>query len=290
MLKPKLSRIIAGTMTWGSWGKNLDSKGMVSMMETCLNEQITTFDHADIYGGHTTEEDFGRAFGQSGIERNTIQLISKCGIKYLSEKRDYNIKHYDYSAEYIIWSVENSLKNLQTDYLDVVLLHRPSPLMHTEEIAEAIDKLKHQGKIRSFGLSNFTPSQTQLIQREIAVDFNQIQFSATHHEPMTDGSLDFMQLNGITPMCWNPLGTIFREKNDQTERLNVLLNNLSSKYQVATDTILLAWIVQHPSGILPVIGTTSPQRIKNATQALTLKLDLEDWFKIWTESMGTKVP
>nr|WP_262921807.1 aldo/keto reductase [Flavobacterium amniphilum] len=289
-MKPKLSRIIAGTMTWGSWGKNLDSKGMVSMMETCLNEQITTFDHADIYGGHTTEEDFGRAFGQSGIERNTIQLISKCGIKYLSEKRDYNIKHYDYSAEYIIWSVENSLKNLQTDYLDVVLLHRPSPLMHTEEIAEAIDKLKHQGKIRSFGLSNFTPSQTQLIQREIAVDFNQIQFSATHHEPMTDGSLDFMQLNGITPMCWNPLGTIFREKNDQTERLNVLLNNLSSKYQVATDTILLAWIVQHPSGILPVIGTTSPQRIKNATQALTLKLDLEDWFKIWTESMGTKVP
>ena len=277
-------------MTWGSWGKNLDTKGIISIMKACLDEQITTFDHADIYGGHTTEEDFGKAFIQSGIERDKIQLISKCGIKYLSEKRDYSIKHYDYSAEYIIWSVENSLKNLQTDYLDVVLLHRPSPLMQAEEIARAIDKLKFQGKIRSFGLSNFTTSQTQLIQKEIAVDYNQIQFSATHHQPMTDGSLDFMQLHNITPMCWNPLGNVFREKNDQTERLSVLLNNLSAKYQVATDAILLAWIVQHPARISPVIGTTSPERIKNATHALTLKLELEDWFKIWTESMGTKVP
>jgi predicted oxidoreductase len=289
-LKPKLSRIIAGTMTWGTWGKNLDTKGMVSMMETCLNEQITTFDHADIYGGHTTEEAFGNAFAQSGIERDAIQLISKCGIKYLSEKRNYNIKHYDYSAEYIIWSVENSLKNLHTEYLDVLLLHRPSPLMQAEEIAEAIDKLKFQGKIRSFGLSNFTPSQTQLIQKGIYVDFNQIQFSATHYQPMTDGSLDFMQLNGITPMCWNPLGNVFREETDQAIRLQNLLNNLSAKYQLAPDVILLAWIIRHPSGILPVIGTTNQERIKNAVQAQDLKLDMEDWFKIWTESMGTKVP
>ncbi|GAA4760559.1 aldo/keto reductase family oxidoreductase [Flavobacterium hankyongi] len=277
-------------MTWGKWGKNLDIKGIISLMETCLQEQISTFDHADIYGGHTTEEDFGKAFSESKIDRSAIQLISKCGIKYISENRNYDIKHYDYSEEYIIWSVENSLKNLQTDYLDVLLLHRPSPLMIVDEIANAIEKLKTQGKIKSFGLSNFTNSQTQLIQRKIKVDYNQIQFSATHHEAMTDGSLDFMQIHDIAPMCWNPLGSIFKEENDQTQRLKTLLKDLSKKYNTDEDVILLSWILQHPSGILPVIGTTNPERIKNAMKAINLKMDLEDWFRIWTESMGTKVP
>jgi predicted oxidoreductase len=289
-LKPKLSRIIAGTMTWGSWGKNLDTQGMISMMKTCLEHQISTFDHADIYGGHTTEESFGKAFTESGIDRDSIQLISKCGIKYLSENRNYDIKHYDYSAKYILWSVENSLRNLKTDYLDVLLLHRPSPLMIADEIAEAVDKLKFQGKIRSFGVSNFTASQTELIQQKIKVDYNQIQFSATHHEAMTDGSLDFMQLHNITPMAWNPLGNIFREQNEQTERLQQLLITLCKKYQTTADVILLTWITQHPSGISPVIGTTSTDRIVNASNAPTSLLDLEDWFRIWTESMGNKVP
>lgn len=289
-MKPKLSPIIAGTMTWGKWGKNLDIKGFISLIESCLQEHISTFDHADIYGGHTTEEEFGKAFSESKINRSDIQLISKCGIKYLSEKRDYGIKHYDYSEEYIIWSVENSLKNLRTDYLDVLLLHRPSPLMVVDEIASAIDKLKAQGKIKSFGLSNFTPSQTELIQKSINVDFNQIQFSATHHEAMSDGSLDFMQLHNIIPMSWNPLGTVFREENNQTQRLRLCLKKLSEKYNTDTDTILLSWIIKHPSGILPVIGTTNPDRIKNALKAVSLQMDLEDWFTIWTESMGTKVP
>lgn len=277
-------------MTWGKWGKNLDTRGFISLMETCLNEQISTFDHADIYGGHTTEEDFGKAFSESKIDRLDIQLISKCGIKYLSDKRDYGIKHYDYSEEYIIWSVENSLKNLQTDYLDVLLLHRPSPLMVTDEIASAIDKLKVQGKIKSFGVSNFTASQTELIQKRIDVDFNQIQFSATHHEAMTDGSLDFMQLNNIIPMSWNPLGTVFREENNQTQRLKLCLKKVAEKYNADADTILLSWVLKHPSGILPVIGTTNPDRIKNALKAVNLQMELEDWFSIWTESMGTKVP
>ena len=277
-------------MTWGKWGKNLDIKGFISLIESCLQEHISTFDHADIYGGHTTEEEFGKAFSESKINRSDIQLISKCGIKYLSEKRDYGIKHYDYSEEYIIWSVENSLKNLRTDYLDVLLLHRPSPLMVVDEIASAIDKLKAQGKIKSFGLSNFTPSQTELIQKSINVDFNQIQFSATHHEAMSDGSLDFMQLHNIIPMSWNPLGTVFREENNQTQRLRLCLKKLSEKYNTDTDTILLSWIIKHPSGILPVIGTTNPDRIKNALKAVSLQMDLEDWFTIWTESMGTKVP
>lgn len=277
-------------MTWGNWGKNLNTNEIIERLHVCLENHITTFDHADIYGGYTTEESFGKAFAESRIERDQIELISKCGIKYVTENRNYGIKHYDYSAEYIIWCVENSLKNLKTDYLDVLLLHRPSPLMQTDEIAKAVDHLKNQGKLRSFGVSNFTASQTELIQQKIKVDFNQIQFSATHLEAMTDGVLDYMQLHHISPMAWNPLGSVFREKNVQTNRLTLLLEKLSQKYSVEPDVLLLAWILKHPSGILPVIGTTSPKRIKNAALASSLNLELEDWFSLWVESMGTKVP
>ena len=285
----QFSKIISGVMTWGIWGKNLSENQMVELMNSCLENNITTFDHADIYGGYTTENSFGKAFSNTNIERDKIQLISKCGIQH-TEGRDNKIKHYNYSKKYIIWSVENSLKNLNTDYLDALLLHRPSPLMQSDEIAEAINQLKSEGKIKSFGVSNFTPSQTELINQKIKVEFNQIQFSATHLEPMLDGSLDFMQIHQIKPMSWNPLGNVFREKNEQTERLKLLLSSLESKYNVSTDVLLLAWIMQHPSGVLPVIGTTSSDRINNSTKAISLKLDLEDWFAIWTESCGFKVP
>lgn len=289
-MKTKLSNIIAGTMTWGTWGKNLNTKGMISTLETCLENQITTFDHADIYGGHTTEAVFGKALFESGLERESIQLVSKCGIKYLSENRPYTLKHYDYTAEYIIWSVENSLQNLQTDYLDVLLLHRPSPLMHADEIAKAIDHLKSQGKVKQFGVSNFTASQTALLQQKIAIEYNQIQFSVTHYDAMTDGSLDYMQLHQIKPMAWNPLGTIFREQTEQTHRLYVLLESLSRKYNLEKDQLLIAWILKHPAGILPVMGTTNLERIRKIPEVLSCELELEDWFAIWTTSMGKKVP
>lgn len=283
------SKIISGVMTWGVWGKSLSENQMIELINSCVENNITTFDHADIYGGYTTEASFGKAFLNSNINREKIQLISKCGIQH-TEGRNNKVKHYNYSSAYIIWSVENSLKNLKTDYLDALLLHRPSPLMQTDEIAEAIDSLKTEGKIKIFGISNFTPIQTELINQKIKVEFNQIQFSATHLEPMLDGSLDFMQIHKIAPMSWNPLGSIFKEKNEQTQRLIVLLTILESKYNVSIDVLLLAWIMQHPSGVLPVIGTTNVERIKNVTKAISLKLELEDWFAIWSESIGMKVP
>ncbi|MDP2160992.1 MAG: aldo/keto reductase, partial [Flavobacterium sp.] len=243
-----------------------------------------------IYGGYTTESDFGKAFKESKITRSNVQFVSKCGIQYVTENRQNRIKHYDYSKEYIIWSAENSLKNLQTDYLDVYLLHRPSPLMQADEIAEAIEKLKKDGKILDFGLSNFTPSQTDLIQQKTKVSFNQIQFSATHFEPMLDGSLDHMQVHNIRPMAWNPLGTIFREDTEQTRRLKKLLARLVEKYHFGSDIILLAWIMQHPSKVIPVAGTVNVARIQQLQKAAELALDKEDWFEIWTESMGNKVP
>lgn len=284
-----LSRIIAGTMNWGIWDKNLNTTEMIHLINLCIENKITTFDHADIYGDYTTESQFGKAFHESKISRDKLQLITKCGIQH-TKGRPNKIKHYDYSKDYIIWSVENSLKNLQTDYLDVLLLHRPSPLMVADEIAEAIEKLKSEGKIKSFGVSNFTPFQTELIRQKTKIDFNQVQFSATHHEAMLDGSFDYMQIHGIQPMAWNPLGTVFRENTEQTFRLRQLLATLVDKYHVGSDLILLAWILQHPAGVLPVAGTVNVARIQQLSKACSLELEKHDWFEIWTTSMGNKVP
>jgi len=290
MGKTTLSPIIAGAMNWGIWDKNLSTKEIINMIHLCLENKITTFDHADIYGSYTTESDFGKALNGSKIDRNKMQLISKCGIQMVTENRSNKIKHYDYSKEYIIWSVENSLKNLQTDYLDVLLLHRPSPLMQADEIAEAVLKLKSEGKIIDFGLSNFTASQTALISQKTEVSYNQISFSATNYEPMLDGSLDYMQVHNIRPMSWNPLGSVFREDNQQTRRLKKLLATLVSKYELGSDTLLLSWILQHPAKIIPIAGTVNVARIQSLMKATELKLDKEDWFAIWTESMGSNVP
>ena len=289
MAKTKLSSIIAGTMNWGVWDKNLKTTEMVHLINSCIENKITTFDHADIYGSYTTEKEFGKAFGESKISRDKLELISKCGIQ-LKSGRNNSIKHYEYSKEYIIWSVENSLKNLQTDYLDVLLLHRPSPLIKADEVAEAVEQLKADGKIIDFGLSNFTSSQTELLRQKTDISYNQIQFSATHYSAMMDGSLDYMQVNGIIPMSWNPLGTVFREDIDQTRRLKKRLLQLVKKYEVGSDTLLLAWILKHPSNVLPVAGTVNIARIQQLNKAVELDLDPLDWFAIWEESMGKEVP
>ncbi len=277
-------------MTWGIWGRQLSENDMIALLHHCLENKITTFDHADIYGGYTTEEDFGNAFAKSGISRSSVQFISKCGIQYVCENRNNSVKHYNYSKDYIIWSVENSLKQLKTDYLDVLLLHRPSPLMHPGEIAGAVSRLKKDGKILDFGLSNFTPSQTHLIGSKTEVAVNQIEFSLTHFEAMLNGSLDNMVLNGILPMAWSPLGAAFKTENEQNQRIRVLLAALTEKYNATEDQLLLAWILRHPSGIHPVIGTTNKERVSLAVNALDIELSLEDWFKMWTASMGHKVP
>ncbi|NDJ00015.1 aldo/keto reductase [Flavobacterium sp. LaA7.5] len=290
MMNITLSPIIAGAMNWGVWSKKMNTAEMTALLFSCLEYGITTFDHADIYGGYTTETEFGAAFAESGINREQIQLISKCGIQHITDNRNNKVKHYDYSKDYIIQSAEGSLKNLQTDYLDILLLHRPSPLMHPDEIAEAIEKLKAEGKIKNFGVSNFTNSQTDLIRSRTEVFCNQIEFSATCHQPMLDGSLDYMMLNNIKPLAWSPLGSIFKADNAQTERLKMLLMELVVKYEATVDILLLAWIMQHPAGIVPVTGSTNPERLKNQMKAAGLTLELEDWFAIWTESMGEKVP
>lgn len=289
-MEGKFSSIIQGCMTWGAWGKQLSKNEMVDRLHHCLEVGITTFDHADIYGDYTTEMEFGATFSASGIQREDIQLITKCGIQYVGQTRDNSIKHYQYDADYIIRSAEKSIADLQADYLDLFLLHRPSALMRPEEIAKAVDHLKESGKIKGFGVSNFTPSQVDLIQTTTRVEANQIEYSLTHFTPMLDGSLDHMMTHQIQPMCWSPLGSVFRESNEQTVRIHTKLKELCEKYDCAQDQLLLAWILKHPAGVLPVIGTTDPSRIQGAVEAAELPLSEIDWFELLVASQGHKVP
>lgn len=277
-------------MSWGSWGKGFDTNEMTNIIHHCVDNGVTTFDHADIYGDYSTEAQFGSAFLKSGIERDKMQFISKCGIQYVGESRSNSVKHYDYSSKYIIQSLDSTLKNLRTDYLDLFLLHRPSPLMHPHEVLEAVAKLTQEGKLRNFGVSNFTPSQMQLINNEVPIKVNQIEFSLTHFEAMQDGTLDYMLLNNILPMAWSPLGVVFKLEDERTRRIHKQLQQLRNKYNATEDQLLLAWIMKHPSNIHPVIGTTDLQRIENASKAIAFDLELEDWFHILVASQGFKVP
>ncbi|NNF86097.1 MAG: aldo/keto reductase [Winogradskyella sp.] len=286
----KYSPIIAGTMTWGSWGKQLSKNEMADLIQFCVANSISTFDHADIYGAYTTEADFGNAFKASGIKREQIQLISKCGIQYQSDNRKNKVKHYDYSKDYIIWSVETSLKHLKTEYLDLLLLHRPSPLMVAEEIAEAVTILRRDGKIRDFGVSNFTASQMEMVGLRTNIDVNQIEFSLTQHKAMHDGTLDYMITSGIKAMAWSPLGGVFKEDSEQTRRIHKQLGTLLDKYKATEDQLLLSWILKHPAQITPVVGTTNKERLKKAIEATKIELELEDWFLILVAAQGHKVP
>ena len=263
---------------------------MAELIEKSISLGINSFDHADIYGGYTTEKSFGNALSLSKINRESIFLISKCGIQYPSDKRPLKVKYYDYSKGHIRFSVENSLKNLKTDYLDVLLLHRPSPLMNPKEISEEIDKLKEEGKIKSFGFSNFTNSQIKFISKETKVLWNQIEFSLTNNHPMVDGTLDYLQENKIGVMAWSPLGSFFKEKNEKQKRITILFNELSEKYNCTHDQLLLAWILKHPANIYPVLGSTNPNRLKLAVNAIKINLEIDDWFLILKASDGKKVP
>jgi len=289
-LLTQFSRIIAGTMTWGSWGKGFSRDEMASLMRHCLEVGINTFDHADIYGGYTNEAGFGEALAHSGIAREQIRLISKCGIQYVCDTRENKVKHYDYSTEYIIWSAEQSLTNLKTDYLDLFLLHRPSPLMDPEEIAKAVAHLRNSGKIRHFGLSNFTPSQVALIESAIPVEGNQVEISLTADSALYDGTLDDCLIHGRLAMAWSPLGTYFKEQDAKSDRIRGVMSAFREKYRASDMQLLLAWLLKHPARVFPVLGSTDKTRLEEAVKATHIELELEDWFELLTAAQGHKVP
>ena len=283
------SPIIIGTMRWGIWGANHSEKEVQKLIETSMEEGLYTFDHADIYGDYTTEKLFGDALSQMKINREEVQLISKCGIEMPCENRNYKIKSYNYSKEHIMNSVEKSLENLQTDYLDLLLLHRPSPLMNPLEIGEAFDELREQKKVRHFGVSNFSPSQFELINDAFPLRTNQVEISINHTDAFYDGTLDQLMRKGLQPMAWSVLGNYFSNESEQNSRIRLVLGKLCKKYNVDENQLLLAFILKHPSKILPVIGTSRWEMIKKFKESLDINLEREDWFKLLEASHGKEV-
>lgn len=283
-----LSYCIAGTMSWGLSGKNLNIKESSNILSSYLNQNIDTFDLADIYGGYTTEELFGKALKHSEVNRNKIIIISKCGIAYPTSNNNFKVKHYDYSKDYIVKAVERSLQLLQTDYLDILLLHRPSPLLNVEEVAEAYQYLIQNGMIKEIGVSNFLPQQIDLLNKYIPIKYNQIQFSVTHNLSMIDGTLDHHQLHKILPMAWNPTGDFYKSSFNQEIKIKFL--DLCSTKNWNPNIILLAWILKHPSNIIPVLGTTNVNNINELNQLNDIKISTEDWFQIYTIFLNKNVP
>ncbi len=292
--KLKLSPVIAGCMKWGNWGSGFSIAQYLQLIEDCLANNITSFDHADIYGDYTVEEEFGKALKQKPSLRQQMQIITKCGIRRFTPNRPiHKISSYDTGKEHIIDSAERSLKNLATDYLDALLIHRPDPLMDPHSIGEAFTRLKQQGKVLHFGVSNFTGSQTEMMLSGFPVEFNQIEISVLRLEPFHNGQLDQCIQRNIIPMAWGPLGggKLINEPDDEkNKRILAVARILADKYNAGPEQILLAFLFKHPSGIIPVMGTTKIERLRSAYDASQIKIDREEWFMLWRASTGHEVP
>ena len=282
---------IVGCMRWGVWGENFTTKQYEQIIDQCLSIGLNVFDHADIYGHYTTEADFGNALKGNTSLRDKIQIITKCGINMLTPNRPHHqIKSYDTSASHIIKSVEQSLQNFHTDYIDTLLIHRPDILIDAEEVANTIITLRQSGKIKSFGVSNFTTGQVALLNKYITIEQHQVEISVTHLNSFDDGVLDQCQLNNIQAQSWSPMGNgLFTEQNEKHARILETATALSSNYNCSVNQILLAFLYAHPSNIVPVIGTTKFDRIAEAKKAKDIALNREDFYKLWSASTGKEV-
>lgn len=290
---PTFSRIVAGVMRLGEW--NMSTAALLNFIHTCLDLGITTFDHADIYGGYTCEELFGRALAVEPSLRGRLELVTKCGIQLVTPNRpDTRVKHYDTSREHIIASAERSLRTLHTDTLDLLLIHRPDPLMDADEVAGALGELRASGKIRHAGVSNFTPRQFDLLQSRL--DFplvtNQIELSILHLDPLHDGTLDQLQQLRMPPMIWSPLagGRLFDPGDERARRVRAALEAIGSEVGASVDQVALAWLLRHPARVLPVMGTGKLERLREAAAAENIALDRQQWFALWEASAGRRVP
>lgn len=289
----KSSRLIYGCMRIAESGKDKGKKAI----EAALEAGYTHFDHADIYANGASENLFGEVLQENPGMREKLILTSKCGIRYAVPGKNVP-KQYDFTKDYINKSVAGSLKRLQTDYLDVLLLHRPDYLMKQEEVAEAFDELHREGKVKYFGVSNFQPSKVRLLQSYLNMPLivNQVEINIHNIDSFENGTLDQCQELKISPQAWSPLGGIAYPAKDSNftkadeKRIREELAYQSEKYQVADWIIVLAWLLKHPAHIFPIIGSTKPQRIELAKEALQLKYERSDWYRILEARNGHKVP
>lgn len=284
------SRIIAGMWRMDQWGMTRQER--LSFIEECLDLGVTSFDHADIYGDYRVEGLFGEALALNPLLRKKMQLTSKCGIKLVSEARpEHRLKTYDTSEKHIMASVENSLRNLQTNYLDTLLIHRPDPLMNFEEVAETFLKLRQSGKVLNFGVSNFSSGTFDALHAYLPLITNQIEFSPLHLDPLENGLLDHMQAKKIHPTIWSPLaaGRIFSENTEPVLRLRVKLEAIASAHNCSVSTVIFAWIMKLPSQPLPITGTSRIEGIQEAIAATELDLSREEWYSLLEAARGEEV-
>ena len=290
---PEFSKLSAGFWRLDEW--DMTTSTLIDFIETALDLGITTFDHADIYGAYSNEATFGKALAERPDLRNKMELVSKCGICLVTENRPvHRIQHYNTTAAHIRKSVENSLKNLQTEFLDLVLIHRPDPLMNASEMADMFMTLVEEEKINHVGVSNFTDSQFELFQSKLDVPLvtNQVECSLLHTDPIYDGTFDQAQKFNASPMIWSPFagGELFTGKSPQSQRVRSTLDELAKKYDATSDQLALAWLLALPCRPQPVLGTGKKERLTSAAGATGLELDHQDWFKLLEASNGEPVP
>jgi predicted oxidoreductase len=288
--KLEISRIVHGHWRLTDW--NLKAQELLKLTQQTIELGISTFDHADIYGNYSCEKLFGDALNLNKGLRKDIQIITKCGIKLISDKfPSRKIKSYDYGFDHIISSVENSLKNFRTDYIDVLLLHRPSPFFNPEEVSKAFSILKQQGKVLNFGVSNFNSQQFKMLTTylEEPLVTNQVEVSPYCLEHFENGNIDYFLTEKIKPMAWSPLagGKILNPTTEKGQRLLNTLTEVANDLSINNiDTLIYSWLLNHPTYIIPVIGTRKIERIKNAVNALKIKLSSDLWQKIYIASLG----
>jgi predicted oxidoreductase len=287
----ELSRIVYGMWRLGD-DADTSPAHVQAKVEACLAQGITTMDQADIYGGYTAEAILGAAFASSPGLRDMVELVTKCDIvapagRYAGAR----VKHYDTTAAHVTSSVEISLKEMATDRIDLLLIHRPDPLMDHAETGRALDALVASGKVRAVGVSNFRPWDWTLLQSGMTTRLvtNQIELSALHLAPFTNGDLAFHQERGQPVMAWSPLagGRLFAEEGAAVREV---LMRIGHAQGVEAGAVAVAFLLHHPARILPVMGTNSLERIAGLSDALKVRLTREDWYEIYTAGLGHEVP
>jgi predicted oxidoreductase len=289
----QFSSVIAGCMRLGEWGAKYDTNGYEKFIDGCLDLGVNNFDHADIYGGFSTEQEFGAVLKRRPDLKSKVKITTKCSIKFPCDNRPkYKSKFYDSTPEDIIKSVDNSLSYLNVDSIELLLLHRPDLLLDANAVADTFVELNKQGKVKYFGVSNYTTDQFDLLNSFYPLVNNQLEISLLHLDAFYDGSLNQCQKLDITPTAWSPLGggTIFKPtQNEKIIRIKQTAKDLMVTYNCNLSQLLLAWLAQHPTGIRPLLGTSKVTRVEEAVKAVNIKMTRADWYLLLEASRGHEV-
>ncbi|EMB7843834.1 aldo/keto reductase family oxidoreductase [Vibrio vulnificus] len=291
---PEFSALVQGYWRLAEW--NMTPQQRLTFLKQHIEMGITTVDHADIYGQYECERLFGEALALDKSLRSDIQIVTKCDINLCGAKHpDRKVNHYDTSAVHIYQSVNNSLERLGVDELDVLLIHRPDALMDADEVAEAFSELHKVGKVKHFGVSNFSPRQFELLQSRLSkplvtnqVEINPLQFDVVH-----DGTLDQLQMLRVRPMAWSCLGggALFPGQGEQESRVRKELEAIREEVGAQSiDEVVYAWVRKLPSLPIPIIGSGKIERVQSAVNALQIELSREQWYRVWVASKGHGVP